>query len=176
MNVTPIRTPWPPWTNPEIRLFHGTIQATAEDIVRYGVDISMGTPRTDFGRGFYVTTDENNARHWAMRKAARLGVEPAVVRVTLGRAELGQLESIVFVRGSLLAEEFWSFVAHCRAGRPHRPATQDFYDVAYGPVAKVWFGNPNSAIWADYDQISFHTKTAQDMLNNKRVCALEIAS
>jgi Protein of unknown function (DUF3990) len=168
--------PWPVWKNPEIQLYHGTIQTNAESILDHGVDVSKGAATTDFGRGFYTTTDEENAREWSERKARRIGGDPAVLRLTLSRLALGRLESIVFIRGSLLAKEYWSFVAHCRSGFPHRPATGDFYDVAFGPVAKVWFGNPNSAVWADYDQISFHTLAARDMLNNRSLCTLEIVS
>jgi len=174
-SIVPPPVPWPAWTHPEIRLYHGTVRTYAEEIVSFGVDVFKGSATTDFGRGFYATTDEQNAREWASRKARRLGEEPALVRLTFDRLALGRLESIVFIRGSLRAKEYWSFVAHCRSGHPHRPGTGDFYAVAYGPVAKIWFGDPNSATWADYDQISFHTQTAQDMLNNRGFCALEVA-
>jgi len=56
----------------------------------------------------------------------------------------------------------------------HQPATCGYYDVAYGPVAKVWSSERKSAVWADYDQISFHTQAAQDMVNDRRACRMEI--
>jgi len=176
MNAEPLvsGTSWPLWTNPRIRLYHGTVMANANAIVKVGVDILKGRQTTDFGRGFYATTDKTNANEWARRKSARLGSEPAVVLLELDRVRLGRLQSIVFIRGSLHAAEYWSFVSHCRRGLPHRPRTGDFYDVAYGPVAKIWDDSANSATWDDYDQIGFHTRLAQDMLNDRDVCTLEV--
>jgi len=165
---------WPAWENRAIILFHGTIATSAKGIIEAGVNIAMGRAFTDFGRGFYTTTDEGGAREWSTLKAGRQGGDPAVVRLAVSRLALSRLESIVFIRGSVLAEDYWSFVKHCRSGLPHDAATGSFYDVAYGPVAKIWSGYPKSAVWADYDQISFHTQAAQDMLNDRRVCTMEI--
>jgi len=166
--------PWPVWQNDPIRLYHGTVLVRANSIVTNGIDISRGSALTDFGRGFYATTDEENARAWSRRKANKLREKATVIRLTLSRLSLSKLESIVFIRSSISASDYWSFVASCRSGLPHRPQTSDFYDVAYGPVAKVWLGSSNSMTWADYDQISFHTPSAQSMLNDRSHCALEL--
>jgi hypothetical protein len=151
---------WPAWENQALILFHGTVLASAEKIRETGVDIDMGRALTDFGRGFYTTTDEGNAREWSGRVTERQGGERAVVRLAVNRFALSKLNSIAFIRGSLRAEDYWSFVTHCRSGLPHHPETGTFYDVVYGPVAKYWAGYPRSAVWADYDQISFHTRAA----------------
>lgn len=127
----------------------------------------------DFGRGFYTTTNERAALDWAYRKSRKVGAEPFVIPMTINRVALGNLESIVFVRSAIDALEYWSFVENGRSGLPHRPLTSDYYDVAYGPIAKVWVGARNVAAWDDFDQISFHTRAAQDMLNNKGMCTLE---
>ena len=166
--------PWPTWTNPSISLFHGTIITSANNLSVSGVDITKGRSLTDFGRGFYTTTDEATARTWSERIARRRGGEPTVVSLSLARTALGRLNSVAFVRGSLDARDYWSFVAHCRSGLSHQPATGSFYDVVYGPVAKTWAGSRSSSTWADYDQISFHTRIAQDMLNDRSLCALEV--
>jgi len=171
--ISPIRLPWPEWTNPAIRLYHGTTLPSADAITATGIDVARGRATTDFGRGFYTTTDQENAREWSRRKSRYLGQPPVPLRLTADRLALANLSSIVFIRGSDSAQDYWSFVTHCRSGLPHRPATNDFYDVAFGPVSKVWFGSSN-AVWADYDQISFHTQAAQDMLNNESICTLEV--
>jgi hypothetical protein len=155
-------------------LYHGTLLISAEEIVRDGVNITLGRATTDFGRGFYTTTDEQAAREWSNRKVERLRGEPSMVRMVVDRLALSRLHSIVFIRGSASAEDYWTFVRHCRAGMPHDPATGGYYDVAYGPVAKVWSVDRKSAVWADYDQISFHTQAAQDILNDRRICTREI--
>jgi hypothetical protein len=172
--ISPIPLPWPEWTNAAIRLYHGTTLPNADSIIAIGIDVARGRATTDFGRGFYTTTDEENARAWSRRRSRDLDQPPALLRLTTDRLALANLASIVFIRGSHSAQDYWSFVTHCRSGLSHRPTTDDFYDVAFGPVSKVWFGSSNSAVWADYDQISFHTRAAQDMLNNKSISTLEV--
>lgn len=174
--ISPVHQPWPVWTNADLQLYHGTTTTRVESILQHGIDVTRGSAMADFGRGFYTTTDEGNARLWSQRKANTLQGQAALIRLTFGRLALSKLQSIVFVRSEVSASDYWSFVAHCRSGLPHRPETGDFYDIAYGPVAKVWFGVSNSATFAGYDQISFHTKAAQDMLNDRSACALELLS
>lgn len=96
-----------------------------------------------------------------------------MLRITLDRRALARLEAIVFVRGSAAAEDFWGFVGHCRSGNAHRP-DGTYYDVAYGPVVKGYWKAAKRQVWEDYDQVSFHTQTAQDMLNNKEACTVEV--
>lgn len=56
---------WPDWNNPEIVLYHGTLQEHTQTIRANGVDTSLGRPNTDFGRGFYTTTRLAQAEEWA---------------------------------------------------------------------------------------------------------------
>ena len=62
-------------------------------------------PNTDFGQGFYTTTWLSQAQEWAEQKAATVGKQPAVVKLTLDRLALRSLKSLAFVRGSLDAED-----------------------------------------------------------------------
>jgi hypothetical protein len=167
------RSPAVAWTDQPIVLFHGTISSAAEDILRRGVDLSKGRGATDFGCGFYTTTHAVAAITWSKRVARNRSGVPGMLKITLGRRALAQLEGIVFVRSSADAEDFWSFVAHCRAGNTHRP-DGTYYDVAYGPVVKGYWKVAEYRVWEDYDQVSFHTPAAQDMLNNKEVCTVEV--
>jgi hypothetical protein len=164
---------WNPWTNPEIVLFHGTLLKHAQDILSRGIDLSQGRSQTDFGRGFYTTTWRTQAEIWSEELSDRNDGEPsAVIRITISREALSSLSSIVFIRGSMDAIDFWRFVQHCRRQMPHIPQTRGYYDIAYGPVAKAWFGPRNSRLAPGYDQVSFHTPRAQQMLND--MCQVEV--
>jgi len=74
---------------------------------------------------------------------------------------LAGLESIWFVRGDAQAEEYWSFVHHCRTGGDHARAGQ-WYDIAIGPLASSW---RSRLTFLGADQISFHTTGAERILN-----------
>jgi hypothetical protein len=173
--VTTDRSSWPAWTNPEIILYHGTVGSAAQAICA-GVDLSFGEPRRDFGKGFYTTTWERQAREWAQRKviSKRSFEPPVVVKLTLDRNALSQLSTLAFVRGARDAQDYWKCVSHCRRGLPHRPGPSAYYDVVYGPVAAIW-GNPlHCYTIAKFDQVSFHTAAAQLMLNEVSICSKEI--
>ena len=119
----------------------------------------------DFGRGFYTTTLEHQARSWAWRVAERYGGRPAVVFADVERDALAKLESLAFVRGDFYAEDFWSFVVHCRdVGSDHARDSGEKrnYDLDIGPVAAAW---KQRGLMADHDQISFHTPEAESVLN-----------
>jgi len=140
------------------------------------VDLSKGCTFTDFGRGFYTTTDLETARVWSEGLARRRQEEAAVIELQLNRESLSHLGSIVSLRGTLDARDYRTFVASCRLGYSHDPTTGSFYDVAYGPVATRWLGSDDSAVWAGYDQVSFHTRDAQDMLNDESQCTMQEAT
>ena len=174
MPISSAVNPWPNWVNGPIELFHGTIRSSAEDIVDRKVDLFRCQGNSDFGLGFYTTTYAEQAAIFADIQADNRDGQPAVVCIKLDRERLARLQTIGFVRGSLDAIDDWSFVLHCRRGRAHMPPTGRKYDVAYGPVAKAWKGPTDSKLWEGYDQISFHTPEAIDILNDKSICTLEI--
>ena len=53
-------------------LYHGTNQ----EIVKPSVEFSKRY--LNFGKGFYLTTYQEQSEKWALRKAARLGGKPIV--------------------------------------------------------------------------------------------------
>jgi Protein of unknown function (DUF3990) len=128
------------------------------------VNLALCRPWTDFGQGFYVTTNQHQARQWANTRVDKLAamVSPpspapvaAVLQFRLERDTLADLESLAFVLGT---HDFWALVSDCR-GRfpPHqRPRKPPEYDVVYGPVT-LW---PQILLIQDCDQISFHTTDA----------------
>ena len=55
----------PKWTNQNPILYHGTTSAYAVAIVAEGVNLEFTRPLTDFGPGFYTTTNLTQARRFA---------------------------------------------------------------------------------------------------------------
>ena len=182
--MPPILNPAPAWAPRRSRyidLWHGCTTIDKNLIEKNGVDPLMGRPNTDFGRGFYTTTLEHQARHWAWiryydRKFRRsTGIQPVVLRFTVDRHDLANLASLSFMLGDYDYEDFWSLVQHCRqstppkASAPHTvydhkgPISEsgEWYDIVCGPVSAFW--KQRSAM-QDADQISFHTQKAAKLL------------
>jgi hypothetical protein len=170
MAAAPSSFPPTNWTNQHLTLYHGTLDAHVASILA-GVNVNRGRAHTDFGKGFYTTTVEIQARAWAWQLSQRSsGTLPAVIRFDVDRDRLAALECLWFVRGSFNADDFWSLVSPCRRGRsqharPTHPSTthQGWYDVVIGPVAASW--RQRLSIY-DADQISFHTPGAANLLNS----------
>ncbi len=87
-----------------------------------------------------------------------------MIEITINRLSLASLETVAFVRGNFDADDYWSLIHHCRKGAlDHgRVPSAPYYDVVYAPVAAFW---NQRMIIADADQISFHTTTAEVLLN-----------
>jgi len=156
------------WGNQAVTLYHGTTDQHANSIIAKGIQIGIGRARTDFGRGFYTTTVQRQALSWAWYLTqTRRGTQPAVIRFDVDRERLAKLDCLWFVRGSFDADDFWSFVFHCRQGaKDHARKTSSgytWYDVVVGPVAASW--KQRLTIY-DADQVSFHTPNAVALLNN----------
>jgi len=160
------------WINPEAVYFHGTTKRSADAILRDGIDPGMGSANTDFGSGFYTTTNREQAEEWAEARAAATGDLAVVLRLTIDRAGLARLRNLSFV---LPTEDYWSLVERCRDGKDEAYATGRDYDVVNGPVARRWFGPAAYAIHVGYDQTSFHGDQAKAFLNDARVCKVEVA-
>lgn len=145
-----------------IRLYHGSTVAVRKPSLR------PGRPNADFGKGFYTTSNYEQAERWAHIKQEREESSRAVVSVfefdetLLDNADLN-------IRKFNGADEAWLyFVADCRKSRPHE------YDLVQGPVAndKVFTTvnlfesgvmSAEAAIlqlkaYKTYDQLSFHTE------------------
>jgi hypothetical protein len=155
------------WANQDIVLYHGTIDSFSGSILG-GVDVTRGRVDTDFGRGFYTTTDEDQARRWARRLSRRrAGTNPVVVRFEVPRNDLASLDSVWFVRGAPDAEDYWSLVHRFRTARghlvDHARAATGWYDLAIGPLAGNW--SRRQLAIQDGDQISFHTAAAASVLD-----------
>ena len=159
-----------------IRLYHGSTVAVRKPSLR------PGRPNADFGKGFYTTSNLEQAERWAHIKQEREDAARAVVSVYEFDETLLN-NSDWNIRRFTGADEAWLyFVTDCRKSRKHD------YDLVQGPVAndKVFTTvnlfesgvlSADAAIlhlkaYKTYDQLSFHT--ARVIVALKFVEALEV--
>lgn len=152
-----------------MRLYHGSIVTVRKPSLR------PGRKNADFGKGFYTTSQFEQAERWAHIKKERLEANRAVVSVYEFDESL--LDSQHFnIRHFIGADEPWLyFVTDCRKSRGHE------YDIVMGPVAndKVFTTvnlfesgvlSAEAAIlqlkaYKTYDQLSFHTEKVLTQLH-----------
>ena len=102
-------------------IFHGTTEIIKTP------DISYSKNYLDFGKGFYLTTFENQAQKWALRKAIRQN-KKAIVNVYKLKDNLDNYKVLNFEKED---EKWLDFVCACRKGED---INQD-YDIIIGNVA-----------------------------------------
>jgi hypothetical protein len=158
------------WNNPDAIYFHGTTKRHADAIRRDGIDPACGAPNTDFGSGFYTTTNREQAAEWADARASSTGDTAVVLQLTVKRPELARLRNLSFVQPT---EDYWSLVERCRDRNDDPYCTGEHYDVINAPVAKRWFGSAAYEIHQGYDQTSFHGDKAKAFLNDPSICKVE---
>jgi hypothetical protein len=152
----------PPWTNQALVVYHGTVLAHTASVLD-GIDLTRCDNDSDFGRGFYTTTNLKQARIFAKISQKLNGGKAAVVSFRVDRDALAALDSLWFVRCTADAEDFWRIIESCRRFGTTNRARDKWYDIAVGPVARSY--QVRSA-WDGYDQISFHTDKAVGILDN----------
>ena len=148
------------WSNGALTLYHGTNDASATAILSAGASLAFGRSYPDFGRGFYTTTYEHQARQWANQRV-RLLAGPAIATViafTVDRTALGQRLHLAFVADTA---DFYDLVQFSRTGSTPPHGCNPCYDVVYGPVS-LW---PQTLVIKDCDQISFHTASGLGVLS-----------
>lgn len=101
-------------------VYHGTVEEIKNP------DINHSKKYLDFGKGFYVTTFQEQAEKWAIRKGMRQNKLPIVNRYELGE-ELEKYNVLKFASD----DEWLEFVCACRSGKN---VNQD-YDIIVGNVA-----------------------------------------
>jgi hypothetical protein len=176
---------WQPDLSDYLILWHGCTALDKNKIEASGIDLSYCAVDTDFGRGFYTTTLERQARQWAWtryydwqaRNPTATGNQPVVLRFRVRRYStrsrpkkpgkgLDKLLSLQFVRGDYDSDDFWSLVQYCRKSVPANPRTGQpavVHDHKRPPSG--WYemvSGPVAAFWkqrvamSDADQFSFH--------------------
>ena len=152
----------PPWMNQDLTLFHGTLDSHVNSILN-GIDYSKLDADSDFGKGFYTTTNLLQAWRFADMQSELHGGIPAVLSFTLKRDKLAILDSLWFVLSTPNAIDYWSIVESCRAYGTSNRGISSVYDAVIGPVARNY---ELRQAWKNYDQVSFHTDKAFRLLDN----------
>ena len=152
-----------------MRLYHGSVVEVRKPSLRYA------RKKTDFGRGFYTTTQKEQAEHWTTIKIDRAKDAKRKVVSVYEFDEAILAEPDINIREFKGADEAWlNFVVDSRKGIQHD------YDLVFGPVAndKVFTVvnlyesgvlDAPAAIaelkaYKTYNQLSFHTKRVLDAL------------
>jgi hypothetical protein len=145
-----------------IDFFHGTSLANAQKIRDHGIDLSKGSRYVDFGKGFYVTTDLNQARTWA--KTIFKDETPYIVhfRVAVTDLEPGGMCGVVFPGYG--GANFQAFVLAMRTFEP--PVGGAGYDFVEGPYLANPFDFISGAAAPQVvgQQDSFHTARGATIL------------
>lgn len=144
-----------------MKLYHGSTVAVKNPSLR------PGRPNADFGKGFYTTSNWEQAVRWAHIKQEREEAHRAVVSVYEFDETLLDSPALNIRRFSGADKSWLYFVTDCRQSRKHD------YDLVQGPVAndKVFTTvnlfesgvlSAEAAIlqlkaYKTYDQLSFHT-------------------
>ena len=144
-----------------MRLYHGSVVEVRRPSLRYG------RKKTDFGKGFYTTTQAEQAENWSKIKQDRAKAPKRIVSIYKFDESILTDPSIRIREFHGVDEEWLKFVVDSRKGLKHD------YDLVFGPVAndKV-FTTVNlyesgvldaaAAIallraYSTYDQLSFHS-------------------
>ena len=106
-----------------MRLFHGSTVTVKRP------NIQKGRNATDFGKGFYTTTNFEQAKKWALLKKNREQSEKAIVSVYEVPDDILDREYPV-LRFMGATKEWLEFVVNNRRGRENGD-----YDLIMGPVA-----------------------------------------
>jgi hypothetical protein len=117
-----------------MKVYHGSTRNVRKPVVE------RGRPSTDFGKGFYTTTNMEQAMSWASirRKNAGPGAKAivSIYEVDDDLLDRSDYDRLIFTA----PDEGWlTFVIDCRASKPHS------HDIVFGAVA-------NDRIYATLEQ------------------------
>lgn len=151
----------------ELILFHGTTSEFDK------INLEKSYNRRDFGRGFYTTLLEQQAKEWGYR----LSLREKKNKYYLYQYIFTEIESLHIKRFHTLDKEWLEFIKENRS----RGGLQHDYDVVIGPVAddetmetvQLYLANILSVEEAVArlrynkvnNQVSFHTESALDCLH-----------
>lgn len=106
-------------------LYHGT--NASFDVI----DLSRSKPNKDFGRGFYLSADKEQALEMAKAKVDQLeSGTPTVISYEVDEPQMAELKVLRF---DAYSEEWAKFILLNRNNASGKPAHD--YDIAVGPIA-----------------------------------------
>ncbi len=148
-----------------MNLYHGSTVSVRRPSLR------LGRANTDFGKGFYTTTDYEQAARWAHIRRERAKSSEAFVSVYEIDDNLLLQKDLHIMEYHGATEEWLNFVV-----RNRRKAPLHDYDIVLGPVANdnlyatiSMYENGQLSVEAAivqlkthvlYNQVSFHTRKA----------------
>ncbi len=147
-----------------MKLFHGSTISVNNPVI-------LKSQRLDFGKGFYTTTNQNQAERWAIIKKKRFGNNTKSIVTTY------ELSKKIFLNQKYKIEKFTTpneeWLDFVYTNRKEDKSLN--YDIVIGPVANDTLYATLSLYEANlltkqetikrlkvhqlYDQISFHNKT-----------------
>jgi hypothetical protein len=176
-------------------VYHGTNLFSAKVILYNGIMLNAQRELTDFGKGFYVTSNLKQAKEWSRVKAKNPQVNPTIlVSLNLNKNQyLSHPETkipallaysidiyrLILLNGLIFPmpndsswfqyENAWkSFVQNCRMGVKHN------YDFVYGPIG----GSHENGTYYQAkpskkkEQLSLNSAKAIKCLSNLRITTL----
>lgn len=107
-----------------MKVYHGSLSQV------HNPNIEKGRQSTDFGKGFYTTTNIEQAKRWALKKqkSAKEGSKAIINSYEIDENLLNNPKYNIKKFDSP-NEEWLSFVVNCRRSIPHK------YDIIFGAVA-----------------------------------------
>ena len=107
-----------------MKVYHGSFNYVKKPTV------GKGRLNTDFGKGFYTTTNFEQAKRWALNKQKTAGGEAkAIVNIYEVDDNLLGNKKYKTKRFNSPDEEWLTFVVNCRKSKSHN------YDIVFGAVA-----------------------------------------
>src|SRR5262245_44114398 len=112
------------WMNGPLTLYHGCDLASANAIMdpnhptKHRIMLNLCKRRTDFGQGFYTTTNLHQAKNWANLRCKRLGANVSTVPVasilqfSVDRDSLAGMKSLCFVTDGINpgSSDYWDMI------------------------------------------------------------------
>lgn len=174
--------------------YHGTVDLKGLMIRNNGIDLSIPIPGTDFGQGFYLTSNRQQVEEWARNKARDandrsnwINAKLVILRYRVDVEKLSKLVGNVFPIPHL---EWGQFILQ------NRQRSQRYYELAYdyavGPVADGYMRSLMNALKIDlitqeqfvlriaprgemsgYNQLSVHSVEAISCLTLEEVEYIE---
>lgn len=110
-----------------MKLYHGS------NVVIEEVDFTKSKPGKDFGVGFYLSADEQQAQEMAEKKALLMGGEPMITCFEFDEDAALSDPDIAYLRFENYCLEWGQFVKKNRDNKGHE--SLHAYDIVYGPIA-----------------------------------------
>jgi hypothetical protein len=110
-----------------MKLYHGS------NVVIEEVDFTKSKPGKDFGVGFYLSADEQQALEMAEKKALLMGGEPMITCFEFDEDAALSDPDIAYLRFENYCLEWGQFVKKNRDNKGHE--SLHAYDIVYGPIA-----------------------------------------